>query len=122
MISFEEVSRHGRGRYLKVKLTTKIGKHDFEHEGADKRILAVTIGRIEFSRDGMFRYFEPKTHELNPILIDKDLKTLKKRIKVHRKGRHLALHPQRKASKTAEKVAHHQFAHARSSQAVTHES
>jgi hypothetical protein len=86
MISFEEASRHGQGRYLKVKLTTKIGRHDFEGEGTDSRTLVVTIGRIESSRDGMFRYFEPKTHELNPLLVDKDLKTLKKRIKVHRKG------------------------------------
>jgi hypothetical protein len=104
MISFEEVSRHGRGRYLKVKLTTKIGKHDFGHRGTDNRTLVVTIGRIEFSRDGMFRYFEPKTHELNPILVDTDLKTLKKRIKGYRKGLHLVLHPQRKHQEQTRKL------------------
>ena len=82
MIRFEEVSRLGRVRYLKVKLTITMGKHNAEAE-EDSRTLTVIIGRIEFSRDGMFRYFEPKTHELNPILVDKDLKTLKRRIRPH---------------------------------------
>jgi hypothetical protein len=62
-----------------VKLTTRIREHG--HEGT----LTVTIGRIEFAHDGMFRYFEPEADELNPTLIDRDLKTLKKRIKAHRK-------------------------------------
>ena len=83
MISFEEVPRHGRARHLKVKLTITIGKHNAEVE-EDSRTLAVIIGRIEFSGDGMFRYLEPKTHELNPILVDRDLKTLKRRIRAHR--------------------------------------
>lgn len=79
MISFVEASRHGRGRYLRVKLTIRIGEHG--HEGT----LTVTIGRIEFAHDGMLRYFEPEADELNPTLIDRELKTLKKRIKARRK-------------------------------------
>ena len=68
MISMEETFNRGRGSYIKVKLNT------------------VTIGRIEFSRDGMFRYFEPKTNELNPTFIENELDKLKERIKAHRKN------------------------------------
>ncbi|MGD0236540.1 MAG: hypothetical protein ABSC55_18620 [Syntrophorhabdales bacterium] len=81
MISFEEASRRGRGRRLNVKLTTKIGEHG--HQGTETRTITVTIGRIECSRDGMFRYFEPQADELHPTLVDRDLRTLKKRIRAH---------------------------------------
>ena len=84
IISFEEVSRRGRGRHLKVKLTTNIRRYGPEHGGPDTGTLMVTIGKIEFSRDGMFCYFASGVNELNPTLVDKDLGTLKKRIKAHR--------------------------------------
>ena len=84
MIRFEKVHRHGRARYLNVKVTTQIGKQDAAGK-RNGRTLAVSIGRIERSRDGIFRFFEPDTHTLNPVLVDNDLKTLKRRIKSHRK-------------------------------------
>ncbi len=80
MISFEEVSRHGRGRYLKVKLTTKIGKHDFERQRADNRTLVVTIGRIE-----------------------------EKKNQSSQEGPPPRVAPAKKASEGAEKVARHQL-------------
>jgi hypothetical protein len=83
MISFEEAKRHGRGRHLRVRWTTKIRKHSAENGGPDTGTLTVTIGRIERSPDGMFRYFEPEANELNPALVDKNLNTLKKRIRAH---------------------------------------
>jgi hypothetical protein len=63
MISFEEASRRGRGRRLNVKLTTKIG--EYAHQGTEMRTITVTIGRVECSRDGMFRYFEPQANARN---------------------------------------------------------
>ena len=85
MISFEEASARGRGRHIVVKFTTKLGEHDAGHEGSEGKTLTVTIGKIECSRDGMFRYFASGPDELNPTLVDKDLGTLKKRIRAHRK-------------------------------------
>jgi hypothetical protein len=84
MISFEEASGHGRERHIVVKFTTELGEHNAEHEGSQGKTLTVTIGKIEFSRDGMFCYFASGVNELNPTLVDKDLRTLKKRIKAHR--------------------------------------
>ncbi len=81
MISFEPASSRARERHLNVKLTTTIGKHG--HERTEPRTLTVTIGRIECSRDGIFLYFEPEANKLNPTLVDKDLKALKRRIKAH---------------------------------------
>jgi len=66
-ISFEETSTFGRGRHIKVKSGP------------------FTIGRIEFSRDGMFRYFEPETNELNPLFVEGDLEELEEKIEVHKK-------------------------------------
>ncbi len=65
-ISFEETSTLGRGRYIQVKSGPFI------------------IGRIEFSRDGRFRYFEPKENELNPVFVEDDLEELKGKIKTRR--------------------------------------
>jgi hypothetical protein len=84
MITFEEASRHGRGGHIKVKLTTKVREHGSEHEGPKGHTLSVTIGEIEFSCDGLFRYFDGATKP-NPTLVDKDLETLKRRIRAHRK-------------------------------------
>ena len=84
MINFEAASHHRRRRYLDVKMTTKIGEHGSKH-GGPGMTLTVTIGRIERSPDGMFRYFQPGANELKPTLVDHDLKTLKKRIKAYRK-------------------------------------
>jgi len=66
-------------------LTIEIETPGPEHGGADTGTLTVTIGRIERSPDGMFRYFEPETNETNPTLVDQNLRTLKKRIKAHSK-------------------------------------
>lgn len=85
MISFEEASRRGRVRYLRVKLTMKIGEYGSRQGGTDTRTLTVTIGRVERSPDGMFRYFEPETNELHPTVVDQNLRMLKKRIKAHSK-------------------------------------
>jgi hypothetical protein len=85
MISFEEASRRGRERCLKVRLTAKIGKPGPEHGGPNTTTLTVTIGRIERSPDGMFRYFQSAANELNPTLVDQNLRALKKRIKAHSK-------------------------------------
>ncbi len=85
MISFEEASGRGRGRHIVVKFTTKLGEDDAGHEGPEGKTLTVTIGRIECSRDGMFRYFEPEASEPDPTLVDKDLEALKKRIRAHSK-------------------------------------
>jgi hypothetical protein len=86
MISFEETSNLGRGRYIKVKLTKKVGPGHSQYKRLKGKPVTITIGRIEFSRDGKFRYFEPETNELNPTLIEDDLDKLKERIKAHRKG------------------------------------
>ena len=85
MISFEETSNLGRGRHIKVKLTTKVGPTHSQYKKLKEKPVTITIGRIEFSQDGMFRYFEPETNELNPRLIEDDLNKLKERIKAHRK-------------------------------------
>jgi len=86
MISFEEVSRNGRRRYLKVKLAVVVAPHGPKRGGSDTKRLHVTIGRTERSREGIFRYLEPESHELNPVLVDRSPTTLKKRIRAHRKG------------------------------------
>lgn len=77
MITFEPATSRPRERHLKVKLTTTIG-----NLGRDRTtLITVTIGRIERSPDGMFRYFEPEANQLNLTLVDKSLNMLKKRIK-----------------------------------------
>ena len=85
MISFEETSNLGRGRHIRVKLTKKVGPSHSQYKRLKGKPVTITIGRIEFSHDGMFHYFEPETNELNPILIENDLDKLKERIKAHRK-------------------------------------
>jgi len=85
MISFEETSNLGRGRYIRVKLTKKVGPNHSQYKRSKGKPVTITLGRIEFSQDGMFRYFEPETNELNPTLIDDYLDKLKERIKAHRK-------------------------------------
>lgn len=85
MISFEETTNLGRGRHIKVKLTKKVGPNHSQYKKLKEKPVTITIGRIEFSHDGMFRYFEPETNELNPTIIEDDLDKLKEKIKVHRK-------------------------------------
>lgn len=81
MISYEETSTLGRGRHIKVKLTTKVGPGHSQYRRLKGKAVTATIGRIEFSRDGMFRYFEPESNELNPTLVEADLDKLKEKIK-----------------------------------------
>ena len=85
MISFKETSSLGRGRYIKVKLTKKVGPNHSQYKRLKGKPVTITIGRIEFSSDGTFRYFEPETNELNPKFIENDLDRLKERIKAHKK-------------------------------------
>ena len=80
MISFEQVFGRSRGCHLKVKWTTNIGKQGAK---GGPRSLTVTIGRIKRAPDGLFRYLESEANELHPSLVDKDLGTLKRRIKAH---------------------------------------
>lgn len=84
MITFEETSNLGRGRHIKVKLTTKVGPNHSQYKRLKGKPVTVTIGRIEFSHDGMFRYFEPETNELNATFIEDDLENLKEKIRIHR--------------------------------------
>jgi hypothetical protein len=83
MISFEETSNFGRGLHIKVKLTKKVGPNHSQYKRLKGKPVTITIGRIEFSRDGRFRYFEPKTNELNPTFIEDNLDKLKEIIKAH---------------------------------------
>ena len=69
-----------RGYNLKVKWTTNIGKQG-PKEGP--RSLTVTVGKIKRAPDGLFRYLEPEANEVYPSLVDKDLRTLKRKIKAH---------------------------------------
>ena len=85
MISFDETSNLGRGRHIKVKMTIKVGPNHSEFERLKGKPVTTTIGRIEFSHDGMFRYFEPETNELNPTFVEDDLDRLKEKIKAHKK-------------------------------------
>ena len=81
MIRFEPASGRARERCLKVKLTTAIAKPG--RDRTKKSTITVTVGRIERSRDGMFLYLEPEPNKLNPILEDKNLTALKRRIMAH---------------------------------------
>lgn len=66
MITFKEVSSLGRGQHTKVM---KAGR---------------AIGWIAKPKDGKWRYYEPVTNELNPTLIEDDLKHLKEKIKARK--------------------------------------
>ena len=84
MISFEETSTLGRGEYIKVNLTTKVGlKHSLFKRLKGKPVM-VTIGRIE-SHDGKFYYYEPETNILYPTLVEDDIDRLKERILTNKK-------------------------------------
>ena len=85
MISFEEVSTLGRGRYIKVNMTSKVGPNHSQYKRLKGRPVTIVIGRIEFSPDGMFRYFEPETNELNPKFIEDDLDRLKEKVRAYKK-------------------------------------
>lgn len=85
MITFEKTSTLGRGSYIKVKLTKKVGPNHSQYKRLKGKPVTITIGRIEISSDGSFRYFEPDTNELNPLFIENDIDRLKERIKAHKK-------------------------------------
>lgn len=86
MITFYETETLGRGRYIKVKMTTKVGPKHSQHKRLKGRPVTVTIGRIDFSRDGKYRYYEPTTNELNAKFIERDLEKLKERILAYRES------------------------------------
>lgn len=86
MISFEETSSLGRGRYIRVRMTGRIGPGHSQYKRLKGKAVRITIGRIEFAPDGGFQYFEPETNELNPVFIEDDLERLKERIRAHRRS------------------------------------
>ena len=83
-IKFEETSTLGRGNYIKVKQLVKVGPNHSQYERMKGKPVLVTIGWISSGRDGMYRYYKPKTNELNPTFIETDLEVLKDKIKSHR--------------------------------------
>ena len=72
MVTYEEKSTLGRGKYILVKRAVRR-----PHLG---KVVPVVIGRIHETRDGQFAYFEPETNELNPTFVEDDLNELKRKI------------------------------------------
>ncbi|MDH4203161.1 MAG: hypothetical protein OEV87_09740 [Phycisphaerae bacterium] len=85
-IKFEEKSTLGRGGYIEVKQLVKVGPNHSQYERLKGKSFYITIGRIHKGGDGMFRYYEPETNELNPTLIDKDMNVLKQKVVSKRTG------------------------------------
>ena len=83
MISFKETSTLGRGDYIKVMKTIKIGPNHSQYKRLKGKPLTINIGWIQRSHDGMYRYFEPETNEFNPTFIENNLDRLKEIVMVH---------------------------------------
>jgi hypothetical protein len=83
-IKFEEASTLGRGDHIKVKKIVKVGPNHSQYKRLKGRPVLVTIGWISNGRDGIYRYYEPETNELNPIFTETDLEILKNKIRLHR--------------------------------------
>jgi hypothetical protein len=83
VIEFKETSNLGRGSYIEVKKMVKVGPNHSQYERLKGKPVLITIGWIAKSKDGMYRYYEPETNELNPTFIEKDLDVLKDKIRSH---------------------------------------
>lgn len=82
-IKFEETSTLGRGNYIKVKQLVKVGPNHSQYKRLKGKPILLTIGWISKSQDGMYRYYEPETNELNPMFTETDLELLKDKIRAH---------------------------------------
>jgi ABC-type Fe3+-hydroxamate transport system substrate-binding protein len=83
MIEFKETSTLGRGDHIEVNQIVKVGPNHSQYKRLKGKPVWVTIGWISKSRDGMYRYYEPLTNELNPTFTETDLDILKEKIKSH---------------------------------------
>ncbi|MFA5423283.1 MAG: hypothetical protein WC374_05445 [Phycisphaerae bacterium] len=83
-IRFEEKSTLGRGDHIVVKKLGRVGPNHSQYERLKDRLVLITIGWISKGSDGVYRYYEPITNELNPTFTETDLTVLKTKIKAHR--------------------------------------
>ncbi len=82
-IKFEEKSTLGRGDHIVVKKIGKVGPNHSQYKRLKGKPVLVTIGWISKGRDGVYRYYEPETNELNPMFTETDLEVLKDKISSH---------------------------------------
>jgi hypothetical protein len=66
-----------------VKELVKVGPNHSQYKRLKGKPVLVTIGWISKGRDGMYRYYEPVTNELNPTFTEKGLEVLKDKIRSH---------------------------------------
>ena len=82
-IRFERKSTLGRGDHIVVKKFVKVGPNHSQYKRLKGKPVLITVGWISEGRDGVYRYYEPKTNELNPTFTETDLEVLKDKIRSH---------------------------------------
>ena len=86
MISFSETAKIGSSKNIKVYKSIKAKPNHNRYNELKGKNLQTQIGNITFKTCNNFYYYEPPTNTSRPILIDKDLEILKKKVINRRNG------------------------------------
>ena len=86
MISFSETAKIGSSKNIKVYKNYKAKPNHSRYDELKGKKLQIQIGNITFKTCSNFYYYEPPTNTSRPILIDKDLEILKKKVINRREG------------------------------------
>jgi hypothetical protein len=71
------------GNYIEVKKVVRVGPNHSRYKRLKGKPVLVAVGRISKNQDGVYRYYEPETNELNPTFTETDLEVLKGKIISH---------------------------------------
>ena len=86
MIHFSEEVTVGRSKHIKVYKSNKYKPNHSNYKQLKGNTSKIEIGRINFTTDHKFYYYEPPTNTTRPVLIDEELEKLKRKVINRRNG------------------------------------
>ena len=86
MVSFSETATTDIIKNIKVYKNYKVKPNHSSYNELKGKNFKIQIGNITFKTCNNFYYYEPPTNTSRPILIDKDLERLKRKVVNRRDG------------------------------------